>query len=184
MKVIKRYWFHFTSSLFVILLGIAIITFWYQAHDVPERLMAEHILQLKNVFDDIHKTAGIIDFDHQQNYIDFLNVISFEGSQVGSMNLMYPKKWKGPYFKDNPTIQDTYYQVVKTNDGYFIVPGPGVQLNNGKIIGNDIVFDKNADILAMTRNPEQLMFDDKALAAQIMIDKQPTIADLELAAED
>jgi len=154
------------SILFVLLLLSSIST-WYQARNQTSSLIVQHIQELHAVFQKIDQTCGIIDFDHQKNYIDFLNVGVFTGSEVGSMNLAHPDKWKGPYLSENPTIQEQNYQIVRTKKGFFIVPGDGVVLSNGKTIGKDIIFDENADIQAMTLNESLLNFNGQPLAVRL-----------------
>ena len=109
----------------------------------------------------------IIDFDNQQNPINFLNVAKFAGSEVGPMNLVHPEKWEGPYLKDNPTLYHIVYQVVSTKKGYYITPGDGVMLPNKKVIGKDIVLDQKADIDLMMLNPDELLYKDRPLAARL-----------------
>jgi hypothetical protein len=130
-------------------------------------MVADHITQLETIFKKINSTAGIVDFDHQKNYIDFLNVKSFDGSQIGSMNLAQPDKWQGPYVKENLTMQEQNYQIVRTHKGYFIVPGEGVKLSSGKIIGKDIIFAENTDIPALIADGNELNFQGRPLAAQV-----------------
>ena len=54
-------------------------------------------------------------------------------------------------------------------NGYFITPGDGVRLPNGKVVGKDIVLDKKADIAAMARDEQALMFQGKPLAHKLDI---------------
>lgn len=157
-----------------ILFSISLIVFWYQGKKQQDIVIADHIVQLAATFNKIHATCKIIDFEHQQNYIDFLNVISFVGSEVGPMNLTYPEKWEGPYLNDNPTIQEKYYQVVRTKKGHFIVPGPDVRLSNGTIIGKDIIFDEDADVQDMIQRGI-LSFEGRPLAVQIMNGIVPSV---------
>jgi hypothetical protein len=164
-----------SSGIFVFMFLLTFATFWYQARRRADVTIADDVVLLAHIFDHINKTAKIISFEHQKNYIDFLNVKSFVGSEVGPINLAYPDKWEGPYLKDNPTIQEKYYQVVHTNQGYFIVPGPGVKLFNGKIIGTDIMLDKNANIKAMMQEGGVLNFNDRPLAVQIMDGQIPQL---------
>jgi hypothetical protein len=158
-------------AVLLILVLISSITYWFQAKGATDIVIANHIMQLHAVFKKINDDAGIVDFDHQKNYIDFLNVKSFAGSEVGSMNLAYPDKWQGPYLKENPTVQEKNYQVVRTKKGFFIVPGDGVKLSNGKIIGKDIIMDENADIPAMIADQKMLNFKGKPLAAAVPMSK-------------
>lgn len=133
--------------------------------------------KLVHMLETIDNSCGIIDFDHQKNSINFLNVISFVGSEVGSMNLRYPDKWEGPYLNDNPTIQHKEYQVVSTRYGYFITPGDGVVLPNGKVVGTDIKIDKDADIAAMMHQKDVLLFDNQSLAAPLYLPSHVVLMD-------
>lgn len=164
------------SIIIIVVLGILFVAsmfmYWYQVKIDTNELISQQVMQLQQIFKKIDEVAGIVDFDHQKSYIDFLNVGSFSGSEVGAMNLRDPKKWQGPYLKENPTIQEQNYQIVRTKKGFFIVPGDGVVLSNGKIIGKDIIFDENADIPAMMSDPTMLNFQNKALAAPLQMSAQ------------
>jgi len=83
------------------------------------------------------------------------------------MNLAQQEEREGPDLKENPTMQHIAYQVVSTKKGYFITPGDGVKLPNKKIVGRDIILDQKADIEAMMLNPDELMYQDRPLAARL-----------------
>jgi hypothetical protein len=151
------------------LLVVSVMNFVYRADFDTGAMMADDIKKLARIFDEINKTAGIVSFDHQQNVINFLTIGSFTGSEVGSMNLAYPAKWKGHYVKDNPEIQGKEYMVVRTKKGYFITPGNEVKLPNGAIIGQTLILDENADIQAMMADRNKLYFHGRVLAAPITI---------------
>lgn len=131
-------------------------------------IIADDVARLKTILETINRTCKIISFDQQQNVINFLNVGAFSGSEVGPMNLAYPQKWEGPYLTDNPTMQEKEYMVVQTNKGYFITPGNGVRLPDGKVIGIDIIFDKKANIDQMVQSGV-LAFKGKALSVVLSI---------------
>lgn len=172
MKRIKKYY----RPMAVIVIagaiffgGLSLFDTLYRAQDDEGLIIAQDIMTLRDIFHRIHKDCIIIDFDAQKNAINFLNVATFTGSEVGPMNLVHPEKWNGPYLKDNPTIFHTAYQVVSTKKGYFVTPGDGVQLPNKKIVGTDIILDKKSDIGKMMRDPEGLLYKDKQLAARLDI---------------
>ncbi len=156
-----------TGLVLVALFSLTIVNFFFRSKSTAGTKMVQDIKTLATVFHRIDAECGIIDFDHQKNSINFLNVIAFKGSEVGSMNLRHPEKWQGAYLNDNPTMQDQEYQVVYTKKGYFITPGEGVKLPNGKVIGKDIIFDENADIDALARDGKDLSFEGNALAAPL-----------------
>jgi len=160
-----------TILLFLLLVGVSLYRLFYQAKTFSDQLIAKEVVQLAEIFKKIDKRCRIISFDYQKNHINFLNIKKggFVGSEVGPLNLTYPQNWDGPYLDDNPTIQQKEYQVVRTKKGYFITPGDGVVLSNGKVVGRDIILDENADIPAMMLDKNALNYNGKALAAPLPI---------------
>lgn len=165
------------GGIIIGLFAVSIMTFMYRAQYASGTTIAEDVKKLATIFDQINKTCTIIDFDHQQNVINFLNVGTFTGSEIGPMNLAYPTKWQGPYVGDNLEIQGKEYMVVRTKNGYFITPGNGVKLPNDAIVGKDIILDENADIQAMMINKKQLYFQGRPLAAKITLPHSQPFAD-------
>lgn len=163
----------YTSGiLFAILLIASGITIKYRNKQYLGDLIFKDVSNLVRIFETINRDCIILGFDYQKNPINFLNIKSFSGSEVGPMNLLYPKKWRGPYATKNPTMEGIEYQIIHTRQGYFIAPGQGVKLPNGKIIGKDILFDEQADIIQMAKDPYTLNFQNKPFALQLYIGKQ------------
>ena len=158
-----------TVFLFLVLVGISLYQMFYEVKIVSDVMIAKEVRVLVDIFKRIDKKCKIIGFDYQKNPINFLNVEKFVGSEVGPMNLAYPKNWEGPYLRDNPTIQDKEYQIVKTKQGYFVTPGDGVKLSNDKVVGKDIVLDEKADIPKMMVDKKALNFKGNALAAPLSV---------------
>ncbi len=158
-----------TGAVIIGLLAISFINFFYRSDIVTGTVIAEETKRLAGIFNTIHKQCKILSFDNQQNIINFLNVESFTGSEVGPMNLAYPEKWQGPYVGENPTIQSKEFMVVRIEQDYFVTPGNGVRLPNGKVIGKDIMLDKDADMHAMTTDHGSLYFQGRSLAQKIML---------------
>lgn len=167
----------FIGFLLAAFLGLSLMTDWYQYKEETGEMMVQEIQQLAGIFSRIERTAGIIDFDYQKNPINFLTIKKdgFVSSEVGSMNLMYPDRWEGPYINRTPTMQSKEYQVVYTHKGYFITPGDGVVLPNKKVVGRDILLDEQSDIEALMRDPQGLMFEGKSLAAPMVVGRQSFI---------
>lgn len=175
MKKYHAMWQRYSPGIVaaLVLSLLLAITFWYlfrESRLIIDTVIADEIPELVEIFKKIDDKCGIIGFEHDKNHVDFLNVVKFVGSEVGSMNLMYPKNWEGPYKKDNPTVQEKLYQIVQTKDGYFIVPGDGVKLSSGKTIGKDIILDKSANIPALLESGA-LRKGSRPLAAQLMVSK-------------
>lgn len=156
------------AALFFVLLVIAAIyRFYYTSNELTNTMIADHIQQLSTILKTIDKECKIIGFEHEKSYVDFLTVKSFVGSEVGAMNLAYPQHWKGPYITDNPTIQEKHYVIIATPRGYYIAPGDGVKLANGKIIGRDIFLDSSTNFEQLLRDPNGLLHKNRPLAALI-----------------
>ncbi len=153
-----------TATLLLGLLGIALQRYYKDSQTISSQLTAQTIEELAQIFKKIDDSCKIIDFEHEKNYVDFLTVEKFIGSEVGSMNLTYPEKWEGPYLRDNPTIQEKYFVIIDTPKGYYLAPGDGVKLANGKIIGTDLILDRNTDFEKLIQDKDMLLFDSKPLA--------------------
>jgi hypothetical protein len=159
-------------ALFCIFIIIAIYNTFVSTKSYEGEIMQRDVAHLVDVLAQIEKDCKIISLESQKNSINFLNVKSFVGSQVGPINLKHPDRWKGPYLEVNPSIQSIEYLLVRTKKGYFVTPGEGVKLPNGKIVGTDIKLDENADIEAMMKDEKQLGYKGKALAAPLVVKKR------------
>lgn len=158
-----------SSCVLALLIVGAFIFFIRDVRIAQDKTIVEHLDQLTLIFKRIHETAHIVDFEHEQNYIDFLNVKCFSGSSVGSMHLMYPEKWEGPYVESNLEIQGKPYLLLKTRKGYWITPGIGVRLSSGKIIGKDIKINYDTDFEALTAPGQVLSFKNHSLAIPVPV---------------
>ena len=158
-----------TIALFAILVGISIFSLTYKSKTNTVTLIDNDLRVLVDIFNRIDKDCKILNFDYTQNRINFLNVKSFAGSEVGAVNLAYPEHWQGPYVTDNPNIQGEEYLIVVTSKGYFITPGTGVRLPNDLVVGRDIVLNKEADIEAMIKPGGPLNYNGTPLAAKLNV---------------
>lgn len=143
---LKRHWLSISTSIIAFLFALTITYFLYQQKVSVDQLINRDIGRLVQVFEKINKDVGISGFEHPKNYIDFLNVISFVGSEIGPMNIKNPKGWQGPYLDDNPTMQEQYYLVVKHGQEYYITPGTDVKLSSGYRIGTQVDLDNTKDL--------------------------------------
>lgn len=156
-------------GVFAVLFLISVGMLVRQSSRSSDILIVQDVQELKQVMQSIHQDCKILSLEHTKNYIDFLTVKEFVGSEVGAMNLAYPQNWKGPYVKDNPTVQQRQYVILKTEKGYFIVPGDGVKLGNGKKIGTDIVLDSSTDVAALLQDSEGLKSEQGSLGTRVDI---------------
>jgi hypothetical protein len=157
------------GPIFVTFFLISVITLWRSSRMSFDEVAHQDIMHLQDIFKQIQKDCYIVDFEHVINHIDFLNIQSFTDKKVGSMELAFPKRWKGPYLKKNLRVQNKLYAVLKNKQGYFIVPGYGVRLANGKVIGKTLILDQNSDMKQLMKDEQGLDSENGVLAARIKI---------------
>lgn len=153
---------------------VIFVAYYFQSKRQTGLLINRDVILLAKKFEQINQDCTIIGFNHPKTVIDFLNVVRFVGSEIGTMNLKHPERWQGPYLPDNPTMHDKEYQIVRGSDGYYIIPGDGVTLPNKKTIGREIVTTDYIDINKLIEDGT-LMFNEKPLAARINLDTIPLL---------
>ena len=167
ISFIKRFFPVISSTLFILLIVLFMLRIIYTKPKFVSVAINEDVSIIVLALEKIDKDCSILSFEHEHNFVDFLNVKSFSGSRVGSINLAYPQNWKGPYLKNNPTIQEKFYEVIKIKDELFVVPGKGIKLPNDLVIGKGIKFDKTINIEKMLKKGGNLNFKGKALGAKL-----------------
>ncbi len=162
-------------TVFMSLFFISVWTFLRFSHYSADTVIVQDLQNLQKIFKEIDKDCKVIGFEHTKNYIDFLTVKEFVGSQIGSMNVTYPRKWKGPYLQRTPTVNEQQYLILKNKNGYYLVPGDGVVLANGKTIGKDLMLDETSDIDALLQNSAALKSSQGLLAAKIDVESSSSM---------
>ncbi len=170
----RKYIYPFFVGAFFLMAVIAVSRYFlFQVRIASDEQIADHIKRLDAIFKRINDCCKITGFRRQKDYIDFLNVAKFEGSQVGPMNLVNPGHWEGPYLDQNLSIEGKEYQIVGTKKGYYIIPGDGVKLSNGQIIGKTLKVTRSTDVEGLIRDPKALLSSDRPLAARIETVQNP-----------
>ncbi len=165
---LKKYFTMFSSTM---LLALAVIFIFRLANNKPYFLasvMSEDLQKMAKILKKIDKHCNILNISCQHCQIDFLTVEKFTGSEIGCLNLAYPDKWKGPYFSTNPRIQQKHYELVNIDEGLFIVPGNGVQLPNGYVMGKDVVISRTTPIKKLIAQDGLLNYKGQALAYHLV----------------
>ncbi len=163
----KKYFVYFSSFLLIGITGLFVYQVLKERPYYLATVIKSDLDQIEKNLNAIDKSCNILSITPRA-FIDFLNVEKFAGSMVGCLNLAYPDKWKGPYVQRNPTLQGIFYELVKTRDGFYIVPGSGVKLPNGLIVGKHFEVDRSAPIQQMVRPGGQLNYKGDSLARKIV----------------
>lgn len=164
----KKIAFALASGTFLV--GIVLVGVWGYFRSAPvykSGLVHQEVEQVAQLLARIDADCNVLSIRSGCNKIDFLNVISFAGSQVGPLNLMHPKKWRGPYINDNPVFDGKLYELAETIHGYFVVPGLGARLPNGLVMGKDIILRPTTNIPAMVQPGGALHHDGYAFAHKL-----------------
>ena len=167
IKIIKQYSFIagtiFISGLFIIFIIKNLLD------NSQERAfsLVQDLKQLERILSSIDKECNILSIINNRGLLNFFTVEKFIGSQVGCLNLAYPDRWKGPYLKTNPTFQGVFFELIKTDEGLFILPGDGVRLPNGVIMGESFVVRQKTSILSALKTGGALRFGDAFLATHL-----------------
>jgi len=163
-----RPWFPLCSIVFIcLLLGITIYKFAYDRPLFRSSIIASDVDKIVEILRDIDQRCNILSVDLDNNKIDFLTVKDFVGSEIGPINLAHPRNWNGSYLSDNPTLQGKLYEIVHARDGWYVVPGKGVVLPSGRVMGKDIVITAKSDLELMIREGGKLYFKGKPFAQKI-----------------
>jgi hypothetical protein len=150
-KNFKKYFAIFSTT---VLVGLLAIFLFKTSKDQPIHLstiIKNDLEQIEKTLSKIDKECNILSILYNNVRVDFLNVEKFSGSTIGCLNLAYPQKWQGPYLPRNPSLQGKFYEIVKAQEGFFLIPGSGVKLPNGLALG------KNIKITAKTQMSELIM---------------------------
>ncbi len=163
----QKYFPVFSITLLTLLLLAFVARVFHNKPYFTAILIKTDIKQIVCALNRIDHDCSILKIENKNNYVDFLNVEKFTGSEVGPLNLAYPKNWRGPYISDNPTMQGKPYRIVKTKNGVFVVPGDFVKLPNGLRVGKDFKIDYNSDVAKMIGNGGQLNYKGRVLGAKL-----------------
>ncbi|MBD3273431.1 hypothetical protein GF385_03730 [Candidatus Dependentiae bacterium] len=166
-KIFKKIFPIFSITLLSLLVIFFIARVYREKPYFVTSVIANDIRIIVNALNKIDRECSILSIENQRNYIDFLNVIKFTGSEVGCLNLAYPEKWQGPYVKDNPTMQGKLYEIIKNKEGVYVVPGVGVKLPNGFKVGKDFELSFDSSVDEMLKDGGFLNYKGLYLAAKL-----------------
>lgn len=148
-SAIAKHFAMFSSIILVTLLALFVFKIVYQRSYYLSTVIEQDVTRIAKVLARVDKECSILKIKSGRTAINFLNVKDFVGPCVGGMHLAYPKKWSGPYLSVNPTYQQQFYELVQTYEGLFIIPGYGIKLPNGLVMGKDVVINFDTSLLKM-----------------------------------
>lgn len=170
-KEVNPFWRHFKKYFPIfstIFLSLLIIFFVLRIfHNKPyftSSIIRSDLKKIVYVLELIDRDCNVLGIENEKNDVNFLNISKFSGSEIGGLNLDHPEKWNGPYVMNNPTFKGRFYQIVKTREGNFVVPGDGVKLPNGLKIGKDFKITYDSSIPKMMEKGKQLNYKGQFLA--------------------
>ncbi len=166
-RYVRRYFSIFSASLLSILVLFVFFKMYYTKPYFITSVMQNDMLHLEKILHKIDTTCDILSLQDTSASIDFLTIKSFTGSMVGGVDLAHPKNWNGPYLEQNPTIQGKFYELARAKDGFFVIPGKGVMLPNGAVMGKDIIISPRTAVEKLTQTGGYLNYKGIKLAVKI-----------------
>lgn len=167
---------HYFPVVSATILGSLLLLFVHQI--VSERpflytaIIQTDLERISRSLNAIDSSCSITDITTDRLPITFLNVEKFTGKELGGLVLGHPELWHGPYAHENPMLQTHPYELVKGEDGYYIVPGAGVQLPNGKKMGVDVVISVQTDVASLTKEGGVLNYQGYLLARPLLLGQE------------
>ena len=163
----RKYFVVFSSTLLTLMLLVALFKVYYNKPYFTASLINNDIKIVHEALHTIDKKCNILRFNSRRVILDFFTVRTFDGSVIGGVSLAYPKKWQEPVLHNNPIIQQKFYEVVRAQDGFFVVPGEGVELPTGLVMGKDLVIKRQTQVEPMLKPNGKLFFKGIELAKKI-----------------
>lgn len=157
-----------TVFFLVFMTVIFVVRVFYGRPMVVASIIEDDLKIISLALDKIDAKCNILTLEDDHSEIDFLNVEKFSGSQVGPIGLAYPDKWEGPYLQVNPSLQGIFYEIVKAKDGVFVVPGRGVRLPNGLVVGKAFTITPAIEVGPMLKPGGALMYENTPLAVPLV----------------
>lgn len=149
---IARHFSVFSSVILLSLFGIFIFKVVYNRSHYLASVLEQDIAKIAKIILKIDKECVVLSVAGELTPVNFLNVRSFVGSTIGGLNLAYPQKWQGPYLDANMTYQQRFYEIIQNFEGFFLVPGKGMSLPTGLVVGKDIIFSFDISIKQMLKD--------------------------------
>jgi hypothetical protein len=181
-KFVQKYFVIFSSTLLAFLLLIFFLKIYQDTSSVRVSVMREDLEVLQQILNRIDKECNILNVRSKGADLDFFTVEKFTGSNVGCLNLAYPKNWRGPYLQQDPTMDGRFYEILRARDGYFIVPGQGVRLPNGLVMGKDVMLSDQVRLEDLLKSGGVLNYNGQALGMKLNFkigdwDSRPPVID-------
>lgn len=169
-RLIMRHFAVFSTLFFAGMLAFFFYRFFVNKPEFMAGIVSDDLSVLSKIIESIDKDCNILSIANNDGVLDFLTVEKFVGSQVGCLNLAHPDKWKGPYVQRNITMQGKYYNLMKTKEGLFVIPGRGVELPSGRVMGKSLIVTPDTSIKMLLKPNGSLYYQGHALAMEINIE--------------
>lgn len=96
-----------------------------------------------------------------------LTQYAWPSGQLHGMSVARPENWRGPYLPKVIALQGKPYELLKTNSSLYVVPGNGVTLPSGAIIGDTFSWCANTDVNALSQSGGILFYQSAPLVRQV-----------------
>lgn len=171
LRVVRRNFTVFSASILVLLIGVSFIKLLSERPLFMATLVSKDIKKIVTKLEIIDEQCVATSLGSGRTPLNFFTVKNFTGSVIGGIELQNPVGWRGPYLEVNPSLQQQYYELVETGDGFYVIPGRGVILPNGYVVGKDFDVMKDTDVAKMLQPGGFLHYKNEQLAMRVKFKK-------------
>ena len=161
------------SFMVLMMLGFCTAHFVIRVPQWHERQVHKDLQHIARAVTAMDKDCRIVDMRVGIHLLTPLTQKLVSEHELSNTVFKYPENWRGAYLAKMPLIQGKPYQLLKTDKGLFVVPGSGVVLPNGMMVGRDIIWQAQTDVAALTRSGGPLFYRGVALALKVAYGRQP-----------
>jgi len=166
-RILAPFVLYVGSMIMLLLMGLCFAFLFMNYPSLKTRLVRRDMQRIVRALYQVDRYCHIETVTPGLHPLNFLTLPRPTERDFCGIELEFPKQWTGPYFSEVPVLDNTPYQLLKTEKGLFLVPGNGVRLPNGNVIGIDIVWHYTTEVAALAQQGGALWYDGIPLARHI-----------------
>lgn len=165
---LNRYIPFFVVLVTTSLIMLASLRTIYRTSDFTAAIISNDLSCIAHALTKLHTSCTIVSFEREHSPLDFLTMPSLPTfAKNKHLTVAQPEKWRGPYLTEIPTVQGKAYEICRAYDGYFLIPGRGVQLPNGLVMGVDLIITPEILVAPLLSTGKALNYKGEQLAKKL-----------------
>jgi len=141
---------YLVSLVSIVLLIVCTAHFVGQSSEWNAGTVRADLSHLEEALKNFDGDCGIQEVLSGGHSLLFLTQTARPTDAFAAFKLANENTWRGPYIHKVPVAQGYPYMLLKTNKGLFIVPGEGVRLPKGSILGKEFFLTAESNLKALS----------------------------------